>query len=642
MSKSKFLPTLLPLCAAVMLSHKALALGVGNAEIDSKLGRPLAVRIPVFSAQGLDENQLILSVKPSFDPNTRQPLSELAGKNIRLRAQLQGDGSGVIYMTTPGPLNEPFLDFMLQVRWPSGQLLREYTLLLDLPDSSAGPGVGALATTAAQAAVTAVAAPPQPRSQSRPPSSSTKSNTIEAAAQYYTTRRGDNLWSIASRLGQARGQSRSSLMEQIFQLNPRAFIRGDRNLLKEAVRLDIAPTNLAAASERSRIENAGPKATSAGTGSSVAVDSGNALVTSANEVQTSSGPSQVAGSIPVPGQAPQPGQGYGGAVASETLVEQSIADVSREAEAVAENIAAMTARLEVLQQRLQALQLEYSRLQDADNPLLVPEQQQAELTRSGAEVLALLQEPAAGQTAMTEAGEIEADRSDQQPSSEASTAVVSQQDIATSQSDSAVESGTAWWKWLAIAIAAGGGLFMLLWRRQSNYRNMSPVPSKEPEYNLFNDFAAPEKILDETASSASSGFAEPAVVDAETALSSEQVSGEEEFDLTALDDLGDELGLSSIAANDELDERVASCIAVGDYAAAQPLLEKLLAEDEDNTALRLQLLDVYARQGLSDEFEALALQLEFDDAEPTVLMEISELRNTLIQHQGVEGSSTAS
>jgi pilus assembly protein FimV len=43
------------------------------------------------------------------------------------------DGVPVILVTTKKPVKEPFLDFLLEVRWPKGRLLREYTVLLDPP-----------------------------------------------------------------------------------------------------------------------------------------------------------------------------------------------------------------------------------------------------------------------------------------------------------------------------------------------------------------------------------------------------------------------------------------------------------------------------------------------------------------------------
>ena len=43
------------------------------------------------------------------------------------------DGKSVIRVTSSKPVQEPYLNFLVQVLWPNGRLLREYTVLLDPP-----------------------------------------------------------------------------------------------------------------------------------------------------------------------------------------------------------------------------------------------------------------------------------------------------------------------------------------------------------------------------------------------------------------------------------------------------------------------------------------------------------------------------
>ena len=38
-----------------------------------------------------------------------------------------------VVLTTDAPLREPYLDLVVEARWPDGRLLREYTVLIDLP-----------------------------------------------------------------------------------------------------------------------------------------------------------------------------------------------------------------------------------------------------------------------------------------------------------------------------------------------------------------------------------------------------------------------------------------------------------------------------------------------------------------------------
>src|SRR5690606_18246067 len=53
--------------------------------------------------------------------------------DLSFSVDLQSASGPVIKVTTLKPIREPFLDFIVQAQWPSGKLLREYTLLIDLP-----------------------------------------------------------------------------------------------------------------------------------------------------------------------------------------------------------------------------------------------------------------------------------------------------------------------------------------------------------------------------------------------------------------------------------------------------------------------------------------------------------------------------
>src|SRR5690606_28556578 len=78
------------------------------------------------------------------------------------------DGNRIL-LTTREPVNEPFLNFLVELNWPAGRVLREYTVLLDPPvfqEESYQPLVSSPAAAAMQepsvAAETVVAAPSAP------------------------------------------------------------------------------------------------------------------------------------------------------------------------------------------------------------------------------------------------------------------------------------------------------------------------------------------------------------------------------------------------------------------------------------------------------------------------------------------------
>ena len=54
-------------------------------------------------------------------------LSQLKFEPVRRK-----NGSTVILVTTNYAVREPFLDFLVEVNWPNGRLVREYTVLLEI------------------------------------------------------------------------------------------------------------------------------------------------------------------------------------------------------------------------------------------------------------------------------------------------------------------------------------------------------------------------------------------------------------------------------------------------------------------------------------------------------------------------------
>jgi pilus assembly protein FimV len=111
------------------LSH---ALGLGEITVDSALNQPLKAEIAVLSANP-DEIIDIVAQLADSDAFDRIGLERPYGLTELQFKPAVRDGLPVILVSTRKPVKEPFLDFLLDVRWPKGRLLREYTILLDPP-----------------------------------------------------------------------------------------------------------------------------------------------------------------------------------------------------------------------------------------------------------------------------------------------------------------------------------------------------------------------------------------------------------------------------------------------------------------------------------------------------------------------------
>ncbi|MGR6737326.1 type IV pilus assembly protein FimV [Pseudomonas chlororaphis] len=127
-------PWLLLLLLATLYSSLASAVGLGEITVHSALNQPLEAEIALVQAQGLEEGELAVSLATAGEFKQagveRLPFLE----DLRFTPILRGERR-VIRVVSSKPVNEPFLDFLLQVNQANGRQLREYTLLIDPPGS---------------------------------------------------------------------------------------------------------------------------------------------------------------------------------------------------------------------------------------------------------------------------------------------------------------------------------------------------------------------------------------------------------------------------------------------------------------------------------------------------------------------------
>ncbi|MFZ5756202.1 MAG: FimV/HubP family polar landmark protein [Pseudomonadota bacterium] len=256
------------LSAGLALPGLASALGVGEYTLKSYLNQPLALEITLLQTKDLTVEEVVATL-------ASQEAFEQAGvdrvfflQDIRFEVE-QRNGNMVIVARTSKPVNEPFLNFLMDVQWPQGRLLREYTILLDPPVFKTGDAPTATAepvtvsepepVTTTEAALPAITPVEEPvivvdSDLPPPPSGTVASPTYEepaAPAQEpapsrpapvaqegdYRVQANDTLWQIAA---QHRGSGTvQQTMIAIQRANPEAFIQGNVNLVKKGAVLRI-------------------------------------------------------------------------------------------------------------------------------------------------------------------------------------------------------------------------------------------------------------------------------------------------------------------------------------------------------------------------------------------------------------------
>jgi len=117
----------------ILVPIVASALGLGDISLNSALNEPFSAEIPLESVQQADLEELTveLASADTFDRYGLDRPAFLSG--IKFAVTENKNGQPVIRLSSSVPVAEPFVTMLLDVRWSSGRLLREYTVLLDPP-----------------------------------------------------------------------------------------------------------------------------------------------------------------------------------------------------------------------------------------------------------------------------------------------------------------------------------------------------------------------------------------------------------------------------------------------------------------------------------------------------------------------------
>src|SRR5690554_7132387 len=119
--------------SALMSSNMVQALGVGEINLRSALNQPLDAEIELLQVRDLSSAE-IRSVLASPDDFGKAGIDRAFFlTDLTFTPVVQPNGRSYIRVTSSRPVREPYLDFLMEVRWPSGRVLREFTLLLDPP-----------------------------------------------------------------------------------------------------------------------------------------------------------------------------------------------------------------------------------------------------------------------------------------------------------------------------------------------------------------------------------------------------------------------------------------------------------------------------------------------------------------------------
>jgi pilus assembly protein FimV len=220
------------------------ALGLGEIELNSALNERLDAKIDLLDANGLQPAEVLVSLASGEDFERVGVERFFFLTDLRFEVTYGAGGAATVAVSSSQAVTEPYLNFLVEVLWPSGRLLKEYTLLLDPPTFSdaAAPAVSAprqetVSRESAGRVRRAEESSPSTSSggtqvQLAPPAEPPTRDPFERRGGELMTDREDTLWKIAARTLPAEDISVQQNMLAIQRLNRNAFIKDNINLLK--------------------------------------------------------------------------------------------------------------------------------------------------------------------------------------------------------------------------------------------------------------------------------------------------------------------------------------------------------------------------------------------------------------------------
>jgi len=244
---------------ACTLPSAGHALGLGDIHVDSALNEPLAAEIDIVGATPEDLIGLIATVanRETFAHFNAERPSFLNTATFKVTTDAKG--KPVLAIRSSESFSEPLIDLVVDLRWRNGQLIRQYSLLLDPVGFPAAPQAAtALPVPPTEAALPAavITAASGPASIPAEPSNNPPAETAPAAvtesaadssrsAQVSTRTMTQikvgakaTLRGVAWRVGARSDADLNQMMIAVFRANPSAF-DGNINRLRLGAMLRI-------------------------------------------------------------------------------------------------------------------------------------------------------------------------------------------------------------------------------------------------------------------------------------------------------------------------------------------------------------------------------------------------------------------
>lgn len=565
------------------------ALGMGEIEVSTALNEPLDAKIKLFSATQSELKSLEVSIA-SRDAFERIGIDRLPILR-ELEFELVGSGPGAPYIKVISnkAIKEPFLDFIISINWSSGQMMREYTLLLDPPVFEKEQQTGRISAATTQPAqvvrpaATAAAVAKQPR--------------VAPAGSYGPTSRNDTLWGVARDMRPDSSVSVPQMMIGLLKENPEAFGKNNINNLMAGhilrtpemdVITELSKRQAAAEANRQFQEwqSARGKSSAVGRQQRVVAPTpasavGKASTPAAAPAATAEKSTQARLQLLTPEEEAKVRSGVGSGAASDAVesLQRQLAVALEASEVRGQENSDLRLRLDELENQLQSVQKLLTLKDDSLGAL----QTNAQLKQQVEDATATLE---------AVKPEVEAAAAPKQPAEP----VALPEPMPVSLIDDILANPTN-----PMYMAAGGGVVVLLLLVALIMRRRNQADSDDD----FSVMAPVDVVTDKKSDDVAKGVAASELSEAASASESSEIDED-----VAIEDFGG--GLGAIHTEESEIDPIAEAdvyLAYRRYEQAEALLKEAINADSGRHELKVKLLEIYHATKDMDSFEAQAESL---------------------------------
>ncbi|WP_323744864.1 FimV/HubP family polar landmark protein [Noviherbaspirillum soli] len=207
---------------------------MGQLTVLSALGQPLQAEIELTSVSKDEAGNVSVRLAPAAAFRQANIEFNPSLANLRFAVEQRGNRQ-VVRITSSQPMNEPFVDVLLEVSSNGTRLLREYVVLLDPVGSRRAQPAE---TAPAPAATPAAPAARQQASRAAPAAAPAQSTETAPGGDSYPVKRGDTLAAIAGQV-KPEGVSLDQMLVALQRANPNAFVGNNINRLRTGQILSV-------------------------------------------------------------------------------------------------------------------------------------------------------------------------------------------------------------------------------------------------------------------------------------------------------------------------------------------------------------------------------------------------------------------